>query len=1135
MLSFICMELGQRIQSCRREKGISQEELADILGVSRQAVQKWESGASQPELSNLLALGEALGVSMDFLLKGDHRTESSETPAPIEIRASTPSPAPTPASSGEALSKGIFVKKHLDPRRIRAIKIWMIIGCVLTPMAAGGSYLNNQYKPEALFFLLLYLVTIPLCVAAIKKCKKAESQSELVGLGVACLILVSLLGGVFMLTSGDRYFVEDRPKTNEELREEEQKRIQAQELEKKTQQERERQLELQNERDRISRLRSSKITLLRVLYRDFKRKEYNPSDISKANFQKEKAIRSLDSLKSEEEMSKVVTAYKNFLAGFSLDEVFYARRKRKVKKFFVIFAPSACILTAVAILTGTVFVPLGKYNYAMSLISQGKYDEANHYLDGNGWEDSLTQITVNKARSYFDANNYEEGIDVLYKLGAEVEVAYDLNGGEGKTSDDFKKPRYIENNPTRTGYFFNKWSVKSYSIGGSNINYKTSLNLVAEWKVRQYSITYNLNGGSCSNPKSYTIESKTLTLNNPTKKGYSFEGWTGTNLITPSKEVTISKGSYGELVYFANWNADSYTIHLDSDGGECISNEVVATYDANFELPFPTRIGYTFLGWYDGETKWDSGVWQRASDLYLKAKWETKVFALSFELNGGSSGQLPSSYTYFDDDIHVSNPSRTGYAFKGWTGTDLAEPTTDLIIASHSLGDKQFEAQWEGLTYQVTFDLGGGSMDKNVMTVIFGEACELPVPAKTGYSFEGWKYSNTFITSGIWAIPNDVMLVAQWDIAVFDLSFDLAGGTIDVEPPSTYTYFDEDINVPDPTRKGYTFSGWKNLDNNEITPSGLVIPSGSLENKAFIALWNGVSYHVTFDANGGDCDISETNIVFGSEVTLPVPTKAGSYFNGWWIDNVTILYDGKWEIDHDVSLVAHWRTNPTPSYYPSFSWGYYPQYVEEDSEILVDLPNATDVDGDGYIEYAGNKYATSRCLSNSGRKSDSGLTTFTYGTLYFFRVGAIRWLGVPNSTSYDSTSSNMHSFKVLDKHSFGTSNSYSSSSIKQFLENEFYNKMFTNFEKKKVSKPYLAATPSDCYDTAGGSGYPTDYAVCRGVTLSNSSKKTVYWVTKTNGTDVCMGVSGETSAGYSTSPTDTSIGVRPLITFYYNK
>lgn len=65
------MELKERIQNLRKEKGLSQEELAGRLGISRQSVSKWESGMSQPDLNNVVRLSEIFEVSTDCLLKGE--------------------------------------------------------------------------------------------------------------------------------------------------------------------------------------------------------------------------------------------------------------------------------------------------------------------------------------------------------------------------------------------------------------------------------------------------------------------------------------------------------------------------------------------------------------------------------------------------------------------------------------------------------------------------------------------------------------------------------------------------------------------------------------------------------------------------------------------------------------------------------------------------------------------------------------------------------------------------------------------------------------------------------------------------------------------------------------------------------
>ncbi len=75
------MNLSHKIQDCRKRAGLSQEALAAQLGVSRQAISKWELGEAEPELKNLQLLAKAFGVSTDYLLS-DEEVPKPAQPAP---------------------------------------------------------------------------------------------------------------------------------------------------------------------------------------------------------------------------------------------------------------------------------------------------------------------------------------------------------------------------------------------------------------------------------------------------------------------------------------------------------------------------------------------------------------------------------------------------------------------------------------------------------------------------------------------------------------------------------------------------------------------------------------------------------------------------------------------------------------------------------------------------------------------------------------------------------------------------------------------------------------------------------------------------------------------------------------------
>lgn len=126
------MELYEKLYELRRASGMSQEELAEKLGVSRQAVSKWESGATQPELSKLIELSKLYSVSVDELLSLEHaKPEQDAAESPVQSNAEK--------APAEKLSFRDFCIQHKK-----------IIGCAavaavaLAALIAVGAHYNNR-------------------------------------------------------------------------------------------------------------------------------------------------------------------------------------------------------------------------------------------------------------------------------------------------------------------------------------------------------------------------------------------------------------------------------------------------------------------------------------------------------------------------------------------------------------------------------------------------------------------------------------------------------------------------------------------------------------------------------------------------------------------------------------------------------------------------------------------------------------------------------------------------------------------------------------------------------------------------------------------------------------------------------
>ena len=138
------------------------------------------------------------------------------------------------------------------------------------------------------------------------------------------------------------------------------------------------------------------------------------------------------------------------------------------------------------------------------------------------------------------------------------------------------------------GYHFKEWEVISggvtikddkFLMPNDNVEVKAIFEKDAPAPT-EYTITYDLAGGTAEgNPDTYTIETRTFTLKNPTKSGYTFTGWSGTGLTGENNlTVTIEKGSTGDRSYMAHWRYNGsghsysyYTIKATAGAGGSIS------------------------------------------------------------------------------------------------------------------------------------------------------------------------------------------------------------------------------------------------------------------------------------------------------------------------------------------------------------------------------------------------------------------------------------------------------------------------------------------------------------------------------------------------------------------------------------
>lgn len=440
---------------------------------------------------------------------------------------------------------------------------------------------------------------------------------------------------------------------------------------------------------------------------------------------------------------------------------------------------------------------------------------------------------------------YDEGVSKTYKLVIEVKdltfaINYALDGGTNseKNPNEYvpeKLPLLLEN-PTKSGYKFVGWydneNLTGEAITEISAGTMGDVTLYAKWNALDYRISYELNGGTnAENPDGYDVSDLPVSLHAPSRTGYIFKGW----YMGENRVLAIPVGTTGNVVVSAKWEPITYTIDFDTNGGLPTLSSIDYTIESDsFTLQEITKAGYTFDGWYNGETKVTEITTGTYGNMTLVAKWTADLYTISYDLaDGVNSPENPTSYTIESGLITLKDPTREGYTFAGWYNGEQLITTID----SNALENISLTAKWTVNSYKLTFDVDGNLTEKNFK---YGESVTaIENPTKVGHTFAGWSEELPETMPA-----NDITVEAKWAINSYDITYDLAGGVNNSENPTTYTIESGLITLKNPTREGYTFLGWYNGEQ-LVT----IIDSNTLENITLTAKWK-----ITTDHEGTEDD-----------------------------------------------------------------------------------------------------------------------------------------------------------------------------------------------------------------------------------------------------------------------------------------
>lgn len=516
------------------------------------------------------------------------------------------------------------------------------------------------------------------------------------------------------------------------------------------------------------------------------------------------------------------------------------------------------------------------------------------------------------------------------------QVTIHYNNGNDSETKELAYGEKWEEKPYRAGYAFAGW----YTDAKCTKEYKANmpdqdLTLYAKWEANivNYVVEHyqqNVQGDGYTLKESSHARAAVDSKVTPEVMKYKGFEEPKTEKVTISRDgQTTVKYYYKRKVHTVTFDADSGTFAAEK--GEDDSKIVVTgRYGANITVPkAPTRTGYQFLGWDE-----DVEMTIPDKDLTYKAQWLKMEYTLQFKTGEGTSVS-PIKGNYGDKISVPKDPTRTGYIFKYWSenGKKVDKLPTTMPAESHI-----YTAIWEQETYQITYDLNGGSMKSgeknpttyNVDTTVF----KLKNPVRAGYTFTGW--SGTQITGVSDNVPvkqgstDNRTYKANWRENIYQITFILSGTEAKGSMAAKTVNYTENVTLPKCgfTCKGHSFKRWYTVDkkgkktyySDRQKVSKLTDVNGGVV--TLYPEWEANVYNVTFDYGDGRAKtVRKTK--YGDKYQFPSdPTRYGWEFKGWKKEGANTAFDMstkelQLQDAKDITLYASWKANSFYVYKPS--------------------------------------------------------------------------------------------------------------------------------------------------------------------------------------------------------------------------
>ena len=555
-----------------------------------------------------------------------------------------------------------------------------------------------------------------------------------------------------------------------------------------------------------------------------------------------------------------------------------------------------------------------------------------------GWYDKSGNLISTKTEYIFNAGTSSSEIVAHWASYSVALNKNDNNAGKiGFSVDDMSTQNTVSQRivygkevticaSTNNGYTWLGWykgeekvsdeQTYTFTMSDSDLAY------TAKWSKTTISVS-SLSAGSVSGLSStYKVGDK-VTVTAVTNTGYTWDGWylNGEKVSSDLKyEIQITEES---LQYVATWKYYTLTTsrNISAAGTENSYWNQKVTVGDSVELVANTNKGYTWLGWYDGETLISSETTftyeMPAESKTLIAKWT--YYTLSTQTNNSEAGTytaLSDKKVTVGDSIELIASTNDGYTWLGWyDGETLIsmETTYTYVMTAES---KTLAAKWTyyTLSTQANDSEAGTYTVLSDKKVTVGDSIELVVSTNKGYTWLGWYDGETMISSETtytYVMPaENKTIIAKW--TYYTLS--TTNGNVDAGDITLLSYkkvaVGRSIDLIAVAKPGYSFVGWydgEKMLSGDATYSYVM----TSESKIITAKWNLITYRIVYSFSKDNVEFESdlpTSYTIGEESIILQELNNGNYYVDYW------YYEGNEgkrikiidvEQKRDLSIVGH--------------------------------------------------------------------------------------------------------------------------------------------------------------------------------------------------------------------------------------